>query len=69
MSKAVPDNDLPDSLVPEDDLPDGKKKLTPVAPDNSQYKDAGISTFAANAVNALTFGLPEYLNKTLTPAT
>lgn len=37
--------------------------------DNSRYKDAGISTFAANAVNALTFGLPDYLNKTFTPET
>lgn len=67
MSKAVPDSDLPDSQVPEDDLPDSKKKLTAVAPDNTQYQNAPISTFAANAVNALTFGLPEYLNKTFTP--
>lgn len=71
MGQAVPEDDLPGSVVPEDDLPGGKKTTSvgPVAPDNSQYKDAGISTFAANAVNALTFGLPEYLNKTLTPAT
>lgn len=35
--------------------------------DIKKYQDYPISTFAANAVNALTFGLPDYLNKTFTP--
>jgi len=35
--------------------------------DMKKYQDHPISTFAANAVNALTFGLPDYLNKTFTP--
>lgn len=76
MSEYVTDPELLKKLNETEYVKDPEllKKLnssqaTPVAPDNSQYKDAGISTFAANAVNALTFGLPEYLNKTLTPAT
>jgi len=39
------------------------------AVDNSKYQNAPASTFAANAINSLTFGLPDYLNKTFTPQT
>jgi hypothetical protein len=50
-------------------LAEETKSKGPAVPDNSKYKDHPVSTFAANAINALTFGLPEYLNKTITPAT
>jgi hypothetical protein len=63
MGRAVPENDLPGSVVPEDDLPG--------AVDNSKYGGAlnAAGTFAANAINSLTLGLPDYLNKTFTPET
>lgn len=45
-------------------------KTAPVKPEDlSKYKDSGISTFLASAINSATFGLPEYLNKKFTPAT
>lgn len=45
------------------------KEGAAVPADNSKYKDNPVSTFAANAINSLTFGLPDYLNKTFTPET
>jgi hypothetical protein len=65
MGQAVPEDDLPGAVsnkaVPANDLPG--------AVDNSKYQDHPISTFAAQAINSLTFGLPDYLNKTFTPDT
>ena len=61
MGQPVPESDLPGSEVPVSDLPDQQ--------DQSKYQGHPISTFAANAVNALTFGLPDYLNKKFTPET
>lgn len=37
--------------------------------DQSKYANHPKSTFAAEALNALTFGLPDYLSKTFTPET
>ena len=62
MGQAVPQDDLPGSLVPSSDMPQGMSNE-----DKNKYKNYPISTFAANAVNKLTFGLPEYLNQKFTP--
>ena len=61
MGIAVPESDLPGSEVPENDLPGNL--------DKRKYEDHPISSFAANAVNAISFGLPDYLNKKFTPET
>ena len=65
MGQLVPDSDLPDKTVPTSDLPSSQAQT----PNQDKYGGTlnAAGTFAANAVNSLTFGLPEYLNKTFTP--
>lgn len=72
MGVAVPEDDLPGAVssnaVPANDLPGGITQPQKPA-DNKKYEGYPISTFAAQAINALTFGLPDYLNKTFSPET